>query len=303
MKVLITGAGGFLGSHLVSFLINNHETDFEIFNLGKNKIDNINLLYLDDINNTYKINKYISEIQPDYLFHLAGESNTSNDFNQSKLVNVDFAKFLLDAVEINKIQNKTKILITGSAAEYGRVVDSELPISENLKPKPETIYGKTKYQQTLHAINWQKPDRNLIVVRPFNIIGPKMPNHLALGSFIRQISMISKKGVLKTGNLNTKRDFIDVNDVINLMWKLINNKSAYGEVVNICTGVAVSISDILNSLVKLSGKEITIVSEEKRIRSNDLLVHFGDNKKLHKIVGDYEFTSLKNTVKNISKIE
>ena len=303
MKVLITGAGGFLGSHLVSFLINNHETDFEIFNLGKNKIDNINLLYLDDINNTYKINKYISEIQPDYLFHLAGESNTSNDFNQSKLVNVDFAKFLLDAVEINKIQNKTKILITGSAAEYGRVVDSELPISENLKPKPETIYGKTKYQQTLHAINWQKPDRSLIVVRPFNVIGPKMPNHLALGSFIRQISMISKKGVLKTGNLNTKRDFIDVNDVINLMWKLINNKSAYGEVVNICTGVAVSISDILNSLVKLSGKEITIVSEEKRIRSNDLLVHFGDNKKLHKIVGDYEFTSLKNTVKNISKIE
>ena len=70
MKVLITGAGGFLGSHLVSFLKNNHETDFEIFNLGKNKIDNINLLYLDDINNTYKINKYISEIQPDYFILL-----------------------------------------------------------------------------------------------------------------------------------------------------------------------------------------------------------------------------------------
>ena len=126
---------------------------------------------------------------------------------------------------------------------------------------------------------------------------------IALRVYHSVLDKAAKKGVLKTGNLNTKRDFIDVNDVINLMWKLINNKSAYGEVVNICTGVAVSISDILNSLVKLSGKEIAIVSEEKRMRSHDLLVHFGDNKKLNQIVGDYKFTSIKSTIKNISKIE
>lgn len=299
MRILITGAGGFLGSHLISFLKNNLETDFEIFNLGKNKINNSNLLFLDDIKNQDQINKYLSDIRPHYLFHLAGAANSSIDLNESKLVNVDYAKFLLRAIEINNIQHQIRVLVTGTSAEYGRVSYSELPISENYQPNPESIYGKTKYEQTLHALNWHKPDRNLVIVRPFNVIGLKMPIHLALGSFINQIESLPDKGDLKTGNLNTKRDFIDVDDVINLMWKLINNKHANGEIINICSGKAVAVGDILELAIKLSGKEISIVSEEERIRKNDLLIHFGDNTKLLKIVGDYNFTSWKNTINKI----
>ena len=183
--------------------------------------------------------------------------------------------------------------------EKSSVSYSELPISENYQPNPETIYGKTKYEQTLHALNWHKPDRNLVIVRPFNVIGLKMPIHLALGSFINQIESLPDKGDLKTGNLNTKRDFIDVDDVINLMWNLINNKHANGEIINICSGKAVAVGDILELVIKLSGKEISIVSEEERIRKNDSLIHFGDNTKLLKIVGDYNFTSWKNTINKI----
>ena len=277
MRILITGAGGFLGSHLISFLKNNLETDFEIFNLGKNKINNSDLLFLDDIKNQDQINKYLSDIRPHYLFHLAGAANSSIDLNESKLVNVDYAKFLLRAIEINNIQHQTRVLVTGTSAEYGRVSYSELPISENYQPNPESIYGKTKYEQTLHALNWHKPDRNLVIVRPFNIIGLKMPIHLALGSFINQIESITDKGDLKTGNLNTKRDFIDVDDVINLMWKLINNKHANGEIINICSGKAVAVGDILELVIKLSGKEISIVSEEERIRKNDFYSFFDFN--------------------------
>ena len=299
MRILITGAGGFLGSHLISFLKNNLETNFEIFNLGKNKVNNSDLLFLDDIKNQDQINKYLSDIRPHYLFHLAGAANSSIDLNECKLVNVDYAKFLLRAIEINNIQHQTRVLVTGTSAEYGRVSYSELPISENYQPNPETIYGKTKYEQTLHALNWHKPDRNLVIVRPFNIIGLKMPIHLALGSFINQIESLPDKGDLKTGNLNTKRDFIDVDDVINLMWNLINNKHANGEIINICSGKAVAVGDILELVIKLSGKEISIVSEEERIRKNDSLIHFGDNTKLLKIVGDYNFTSWKNTINKI----
>ena len=88
---------------------------------------------------------------------------------------------------------------------------------------------------------------------------------------------MSHKGSLITGNLNTKRDFIDVHDVVSLMWKLINNSNAYGEIVNICSCKATSILEILNYVIKLSGKNITISSVEVRMRKNDMLIHFGDN--------------------------
>lgn len=299
MRVLITGAGGFLGSHLISFLKQNPETNFKIFNLGKNKTKNSELLFLDDVKNKIDINRYISEIRPHYLFHLAGTSNTLDNLNQARLVNTDFSKFLLEAIEKSNLEHETKILITGTAAEYGRVTSSELPLSENHIPNPESIYGKTKYQQTLNALNWHKPDRNIVVIRPFNIIGSKMPTHLALGSFIKQIELMSHKGSLNTGNLNTKRDFIDVHDVVSLMWKLINNSNAYGEIVNICSSKATSILEILNYVIKLSGKDITISSEEVRMRKNDMLIHFGDNAKLLKIVGDFQFSSWKNTINKI----
>ena len=124
-----------------------------------------------------------------------------------------------------------------------------------------------------------------------------MPNHLALGDFIYQIKSISKKGILKTGNINAKRDFIDVYDVINLMWKLINNQDAYGEVVNICSGIGVSVADILNELIKLSDKDITIINEVARMKKNDMPIHFGDNSKLLKIIGKYKFNALEDTIR------
>ena len=112
MRVLITGAGGFLGSHLISFLKQNPETNFKIFNLGKNKTKNSELLFLDDVKNKIDINRYISEIRPHYLFHLAGTSNTLDNLNQARLVNTDFSKFLLEAIEKSNLEHETKILIT-----------------------------------------------------------------------------------------------------------------------------------------------------------------------------------------------
>lgn len=299
MNAIITGAGGFLGTHLINFLRKNDQVDLKIFCLGKTYNDYCENLYLGNIKNKELINKHISNIKPDYLFHLAGTSNSSDNIDQTKLVNTDFSKFLLEAIDKNNLQYKTKILITGSAAEYGKVPSSKLPISENFIPKPTSIYGKTKYAQTLHALKWQKTNKNLVVVRPFNIIGSNMPKHLALGDFIYQIESISKKGIIKTGNISVKRDFIDVHDVINLMWKLINNQDAYGEVVNICSGIGVSVADILDELIKSSNKDITIVNEVARMKRDDMQIHFGDNSKLLKIIGKYSFNSWEDTIHKI----
>lgn len=298
MKVLITGAGGFLGQHLVSYLL---DKDCKIYNLGNTKIKNSTHFLLDDITNKKLINNAISRIQPDYLLHLAGTADTS-DISYCLKVNTLFSSYLLEAIKNSDLETHTKVMIVGSAAEYGLVAEDQLPISENLSPNPSTFYGISKFAQTQIALSWQKPQNPLVVVRPFNIIGPGMPDYLSIGNFLTQIQSISNKGTLRTGNLNTERDFINVHDVTHIMWELINNKNSYGEIINICTGKPIPMIDIVNYILEHSGKEIELIRDEKRIRNNDIKFHYGNNFKLLKLIGNYEFTSweetLAQTIKN-----
>ena len=301
MNILITGAGGFLGQHLINFLLKSlHEDDF-IYNLGKKKISNCINYNIDDINDKEQINSAISKIRPDYLFHLAGSSDKYLDFESMKSVNTTYSNNLLKALEINNLHDHTKIMIVGSSAEYGPVNNEDLPISEDLKPNPLTNYGKTKYDQTVNSILWQQNSRKLVVVRPFNIIGKHIPDSLAIGSFYSQIRSMHVKGNLRTGNLKIKRDFIDVNDVVNIMWKLINNNNSYGEVINICTGKPTLLSDLVNLMIDLSGKKIKCETEHNRIRKNDMDLHYGNNKKLLSIVNNYKFISCTNSIKKMMK--
>ena len=292
MKVLITGAGGFLGQHLVSYLL---DKDCNIYNLGNTKIKNSTHFLLGDITNKKSINTAISKIQPDYLLHLAGTADTS-DINYCLKVNTLFSLYLLEAIKNFDLETHTKVMIVGSAAEYGLVAENQLPISENLSPNPSTFYGISKFAQTQIALSWQKPQNPLVVVRPFNIIGPGMPNHLAIGNFLNQIQSMSSKGILRTGNLNTERDFINVHDVTQIMWELINNENSYGEIINICRGKSVPMIDIVNYILEHSEKEIELVCDEKRIRDNDIKLHYGDNLKLLNLIENYEFTSWEKTL-------
>ena len=300
MNIIITGAGGFLGQHLINFLSENINEEVSIYSLGSKSLPKCKNYYIDDINDKRQINLAISSIKPDYLFHLAGTANNSLDINTIKSVNTTYASILLNSLEINNLQNHTKIMIVGSSAEYGVIKHENLPISENNKElKPKTLYGKTKYNQTINSLSWQQKSRNLVVVRPFNIIGKNMPQYLAIGNFFSQICSIPDKGLLKTGNLNVERDFIDVYDVVNIMWKLINNDKSYGEVINICKGKSIPLIDLVNLMINLSRKKIEHVIEHNRIRKDEHPIHYGDNKKLLSIIGDYKFISWKKTINKI----
>tara|TARA_B100000767_G_C19764325_1_gene536723 strand:- start:1399 stop:2298 length:900 start_codon:yes stop_codon:yes gene_type:complete len=296
MVVLLTGAGGFLGQNLISFL---KIKGCKIYNLGKTPVSDSTHINLDDLNDKETIKKAVAEIKPDYLFHLAGSSNTSSDIADSFMVNTFFSKFLLEAIEAANLDLHTKTIMMGSAAEYGFIKEDQLPISESTTPKPTTLYGISKLAQTNIALSWQKSKRPLILVRPFNVIGRGMPKHLAVGSFYQQIQLIDGKGVLKTGNLDNERDFIDVSDVIYLMWELINNKESYGKVINLCSGKAVPMIDIVRYMIDISGKDIDLITENSLMRVNDVKFHYGDNSKLLKLVGDFNFTPWKKTINQI----
>jgi len=293
MKVLITGAGGFLGQHLIHHLL---QKDCKIYNLGNAKIKNSTYFCLNDAADKKAINNAVSKIQPDYLLHLAGTADTS-DISNCFAVNTFFGSYLLEALKNSGLDSHTKVMMIGSASEYGLISQDQLPISENLPPKPFNLYGISKLAQTQIALSWHKPKRSLVVVRPFTIIGPGMPNHLAIGNFLQQIQSISDNGILKTGNLNTARDFIDVFDAAHLIWKLINNENSYGEVINLCRGKSVPIIDIVNYMLEFSGKEIQLITEKERTRANDMKLHYGDNRKLLNLIGNYKFTSWRTTLR------
>ena len=104
MKALLTGANGFLGKHLVSKL---NSTGCKVYSLGRVKTENTNFFHLGSLEDKEKIKKCLSDIKPDYLFHLAG--SVSNDETESKKVNADFAKNILEAIDKCDLANTTRV--------------------------------------------------------------------------------------------------------------------------------------------------------------------------------------------------
>ena len=302
MKIAITGSGGFLGHHLINFLYENINEEISVYNLGTKNLSKCINYYLDDIIDENQIDMAISSIKPDYLFHLAGTADNSLNSKTIEAVNTTYSSILLKSINKNNLRYHTKILVVGSSAEYGNIKPEDLPVTENHKPKPKTLYAKTKYNQTLDCLSWQQDSGKLVIVRPFNIIGKNMPNYLAIGNFYSQICSITNEGVLKTGRMNVERDFIDVNDVVEIMWKLINNEKAYGQVFNICRGKSLLLSDLVKLMINLSGKKILHIVDQTRFRKEDFHIHYGDNKKLLSIIGEYKFTSWENTIHKIMKV-
>lgn len=297
-KALVTGAGGFLGSHLVEFLISKN---IEVYNLGNTKAKNCNHVYLKSISEKEEIQRILSTVNPDYLFHLAGSSDFSLDLASMELVNIKFIESILSAITASGLENSIKIIVTGSSSEYGQINPDELPIKESLNPKPINIYGATKLAQTKKALLWQKPNKQLLVIRPFNIIGKGMPSSLALGSFSEQIHKKVNGDRLDTGNLDSQRDFIDAYDVVNLMWKLINNDNSFGEIINICSGKPTQLRDAVNNMIKISDKDIILDIDQSRESKNNVKIHYGDNSKLLELVGKYNFIPWKKTIYGMVK--
>ena len=294
MKALLTGANGFLGKHLVSKL---NSTGCKVYSLGRVKTENTNFFHLGSLEDKEKIKKCLSDIKPDYLFHLAG--SVSNDEAESKKVNADFAKNILEAIDKSDLAKTTRVLIVGSASEYGEINLKDMPIKESLKPEPFNTYGNMKLRQTQLSLNWSSEENFVVIVRPFNIIGPEMPTFLAVGSFMDQIHSMKSCGEILVGNINSQRDYIDVDDVCSIFWELLNCDDANGEIINICSGKPRKINEILDFLVINSDKNIKITIDKNLIRAKDMPVHYGDNSKLITLLGNFKFTPWSNTLRKL----
>jgi nucleoside-diphosphate-sugar epimerase len=296
MRVLITGAGGFCGRHLIDYL---KTQNVEIHTLGGRATSTNH--HFANPDNLSAIATAVTEAKPDYVIHLAGITKNIQAFNLYYIVNTVYAANLLLALEMRGWGN-CPVLLTGTSAEYGIVASKDLPITEDTPPRPYNHYGISKLAQTLMGVALSKTGRPLIIVRPFNIIGPGMPKHLVIYSFARQIADILKGNhppVIEAGNLASSRDFIAIADVVEIYWRLIQTPAAYGEVINVCSGKGVVIGDILDRLVSIANRPIEVSQVSARLKSVDVPLHYGSPEKLRNIIGYTPIMDLDTTLKQI----
>lgn len=301
-KALITGINGFVGTHLNNYL---NEKGFEVFGTIKPGGDNSSDPHLKavDILNFEGIRNYIQEVWPDYIYHLAALVSPSESFkNPQETItnNIGGQVNILQAVtELNLLQ--TKILVVSSAEVYGAVDEKHLPINEDAPLKPRSPYAVTKIAQDFLGLQYFLSQQlQCIRVRPFNHIGPYQAPHFAVPSFAKQIAEIEKgkkEAVLRVGNLEAKRDFTDVRDVVRA-YGLLMEKGEIGDVYNIGFGKSYKIEDVLNQLLLLSDQKIIIEKDPSLVRPADIPELLCDYSKLNRATGWKPEISLATSLKD-----
>ncbi len=295
-RALVTGAGGFCGQHLTRYL---EEQGIAVHTLSRAAVSCTRYQVIDP-GDVSVLSAVMRDVRPDYVFHLAGVA-VAEDPSVFYRVNTLYAASLLQALAQTGYDT-CPVLLVGTAAEYGMITETQLPIAENCPPHPYNDYGISKLAQTLLGLAVARCNRPIVIVRPFNILGPGMPGYLVAQSFASQMARIldgTAPPVIHVGNLQSSRDFIDVADVVEIYWRLVQAPQAYGEIVNVCSGRPIVIGDMLTQMVKVAGISVEIRPEPTRFKSLDIPVHYGSPDKLQRMLGTVPSTTLEVSLRRL----
>jgi len=252
-KFIVTGGAGFIGSHLVDKLIDKGHKVIVIDNLSNGRISNLNKsidkikFVKQNIQNSKKIDKYFKNV--DYVFHLAALADIVPSIQNPKEYfdsNVDGTLSVLRCCLNHKIK---KIIYSASASCYG--ISKKIPTSEKSEIVPQYPYALTKRLGEELVLHWSEVyNLNFTSFRFFNVYGPRSRTTGAYGAmfgvFLAQ--KIANKPMTIVGNGNQKRDFTYVSDVVDGLLKSINNKKSDKQILNLGTGKAVSVNQIVKML-------------------------------------------------------
>lgn len=285
-RALITGINGFVGVHLASHLEAN---GYEVYGIVKSK-PRVKHHIQADILDYKKIKKVINEIEPDFVFHLAALTSPAQSFiNPSETINNNIGGQIniLEALK-ELLMVRTRSLVVSSAEVYGAIDVKDLPIDEKTEMRPASPYGVSKIAQDYLGLQYFLAQNiQSIRVRPFNHIGPQQSPDFVVSAFAKQIAEIEKgkqESIIRVGNLEAKRDFTDVRDIVRA-YELLMTKGTAGEVYNIGTGRSYKIQEILDILLSLTDKTIIVEKDQSLIRPLDLPDMVCDPSKIHAETG------------------
>jgi GDP-4-dehydro-6-deoxy-D-mannose reductase len=294
---LVTGALGFCGRHLVDKVHENGDIHVCGIDLAEDAPSN---MFLDeylcaDICSRGTVDRIIELLRPDLVFHLAGIIG-DNSFNT---YNVNFMGSLHLLESVRKYSPGSQVVLIGSSAEYGFASPHDFPLTEEHPCRPVTPYGISKHATILAGLNYAQNYRlKIVAARPFNVIGPGVPSTLVVGAIIERINDLlchKDKPLRKMGNLDTHRDFVDVDDAVNAYIKMAQGNH-WGEVFNICSGKPYSIRKIVEMIASFSELPIEIEQDPALIRSPDITISFGSCAKARRVFGFDPTTDIETTL-------
>lgn len=306
VKALIIGAAGFVGHYLADYLINECHMEVHVTKLPHETVQNSKVIQHNlDIMNRDSIETLLFSVHPEYIFHLAAQSSVGVAWKNPGLtidINVKGSLNVMDA--IRQLYYKPRILLIGSGEEYGYVRNEEIPIKEDTLLKPGNIYAATKACQNMIGSIYAKAyDMEVMMVRAFNHIGPSQAPMFVVADFCKQIAEIERnkrKPVIVVGNLQAKRDFTDVRDVVRA-YALLAQKGIKGETYNVGSGNAVSIQAILDIVLSQTNCKIQIEIDPNKIRPMDAPIIEADITKLYELTGWKPQITLEQTISETLK--
>jgi len=256
-----------------------------------------------DIGDAFSMNRAISVVKPERIFHLAAQSYVPASWwapAETLHTNIIGEVNLLEAVRTEGID--PTIHIAGSSEEYGYVLPNEIPVKETNPLRPLSPYGVSKVAQEMLAYQYCRSyGIKTIVTRGFNHEGPRRGDVFVTSSFAKQIAEIEKglrEPVIYTGDLSSKRDWSDVRDFVKAYW-LAAEKGTPGEVYNIGSGKALEVREMLDMLLGMSDIKVEVRSDPTRLRPSDVKVLVCDSTKFRKLTGWKNEIPFKQTLKDL----
>lgn len=287
MRIFITGATGFAGSHLVNMLLAAGHQLFALVHASTSHqvlqahphLQEIpgNLLELESLKTA------VSQAQPDVVYHLAGQAYPARSWQDPAFtfaVNTGGTANLLEAVIA---YGRPRTVVVTSAEIYGRVTAAQLPLTEKSLPAPRHPYGVSKVAAgQLVPLYWERYQLPVVEARPFNHIGPNQALGFVAPDFASQIAAIKlgqRPPKMQVGNLSAQRDFSDVRDVARAYMALADQGHP-GEAYLICSGQPVSIHYVLEVLLELAQVTVDVEYDPARMRPSDVPLLYGSAAKL-----------------------